>query len=58
MLVLIMALAGVMAAVFFGLSVLVISVVGWLWPLKDCATILETGSHPKGGRQGFSRDAF
>jgi hypothetical protein len=46
---LIMALAGVMAVVFFGLSVLVISVVGWLWPSKDC---------PKAGGIGFSRDAI
>jgi hypothetical protein len=55
---LIMALAGVMAVVFFGLSVLVISVAGWLWPSKDCAAIVETASHPKGGRIGFSRDAI
>lgn len=34
MLALLIALAAVMAAVFFGLSVLVISVVGWLWPPK------------------------
>jgi hypothetical protein len=27
-------LVGVMAAAFFGLSVLVINVVGWLWPSK------------------------
>jgi hypothetical protein len=35
MLALLIALAAVMAAAFFGLSVLVISVVGWLWPSKD-----------------------
>ena len=57
-LVLIMTLAGVMAVVFFGLSVLVISVAGWLWPSKDCAAILETASHPKAGGIGFSRDAI
>jgi hypothetical protein len=34
MLALLIALAAVMAAAFFGLSVLVISVVGWLWPSK------------------------
>jgi len=34
MLALLIALAAVMAAVFFGSSVLVISVVGWLWPTK------------------------
>jgi hypothetical protein len=45
---LILALAGAMALVFFGLSVLVINVVDWVWPSKDCATILETGSRPKG----------
>ena len=31
---LVIVLVGVMAAAFFGLSVLVINVVGWLWPLK------------------------
>jgi hypothetical protein len=35
MLALLIALAAVMAAAFFGLSVLVISVVGWLWPSRD-----------------------
>ena len=35
LIVLLIALAGIMAVVFFGLSVLVISVVGWLWPSKD-----------------------
>ena len=35
MLALLIALAAVMAAAFFGLSVLLISVVGWLWPSKD-----------------------
>jgi hypothetical protein len=35
MLALLIALAAVMAAAFFGLSVLVISVVGWLCPSKD-----------------------
>jgi hypothetical protein len=34
MLALLIALAAVMAAAFFGSSVLVISVVGWLWPSK------------------------
>jgi hypothetical protein len=34
MLALLIALAAVMAAAFFGFSVLVISVVGWLWPSK------------------------
>jgi hypothetical protein len=34
MLALLIALAAAMAAAFFGLSVLVISVVGWLWPSK------------------------
>jgi hypothetical protein len=34
MLALLIALAAVMAAAFFGSSVLVISVVGWLWPTK------------------------
>jgi hypothetical protein len=32
MLLLLIALAGLMAVIFFGLSVLLISVVGWLWP--------------------------
>jgi hypothetical protein len=31
---LLIALVGAMAATFFGSSVLVISVVGWLWPSK------------------------
>jgi hypothetical protein len=35
MLALLIALAALMAAAFFGLSVLLISVVGWLWPSKD-----------------------
>jgi hypothetical protein len=35
MLALLIALAAVMAAAFFGLSVLLISVVGWLWPSND-----------------------
>jgi hypothetical protein len=35
LIVLLIALAGIMAPVFFGLSVLVISVVGWPWPSKD-----------------------
>ena len=34
MLALLIALAAVMAAAFVGLSVLVITVVGWLWPSK------------------------
>lgn len=45
---LILGLAGAMALVFFGLSVLAINVVDWVWPSKDCAKILETGSRPKG----------
>jgi hypothetical protein len=32
LLVLIIAVAGLMALVFFGLSVLLINIVGWLWP--------------------------
>lgn len=45
---LILALAGAMALFFFGLSVLVINAVDWVWPSKDRATILETNSRPKG----------
>jgi hypothetical protein len=37
--VLLIALAGIMAVVFFGLSVLVISVVGWLWALNDFSDV-------------------
>jgi hypothetical protein len=29
------AFAGLMALVFFGLSVLLINIVGWLWPAKN-----------------------
>jgi len=32
---LLIALAGLMALVFFGLSVLLINIVGWLWPTSS-----------------------
>jgi hypothetical protein len=35
LLVLIIAVAGLMALVFFGLSVLLINIVDWLWPAKS-----------------------
>jgi hypothetical protein len=46
-------LAAVMAVVFFGLSVLLISVVGWLWPSRDLpktalVTSAMTGATHKG----------
>jgi hypothetical protein len=33
--VLLISVAGLMALVFFGLSVLLINIVGWLWPAKS-----------------------
>jgi hypothetical protein len=39
------ALVGLMAAIFFGLSVLLISVVGWLWPANGKVG-LHVGSRP------------
>jgi hypothetical protein len=35
LIVLLIAVAGLMATICFGLSVLVINVVGWLWPAND-----------------------
>lgn len=49
-----------MAGVFFGLSVLLISVVGWLWPSRDLpktalVTSAMTGATHKGKvREGIS----
>jgi hypothetical protein len=50
---LLIAMTAVMAVVFFGLSVLLISVVGWLWPSRDLpktalVTSAMTGATHKG----------
>jgi hypothetical protein len=45
MIFLLIALVGLMAAIFFGLSVLLISVVGWLWPANGKVR-LHVGSRP------------
>jgi hypothetical protein len=50
---LLIAMTAVMAVVFFGLSVLLISVVGWLWPSSDLpkaapVTSAMTGATLKG----------
>ena len=46
LIVLLIAVAGVMATIFFGLSVLVINVVGWRWPPKSFSEVERIASEP------------
>jgi hypothetical protein len=39
LLVLLISVAGLMALVFFGLSVLLINIVGWLWPANSSSRL-------------------
>ena len=47
--VLLISVAGLMALVFFGLSVLLINIVGWLWPTNSSSrldrVIVRAGRH-------------